>query len=73
MPTQNWINVGSANGLLHDALQPDEAITWTNVDLSSVKSSDNPLAAISQEIPEPSVTKIRLKIDCLKSHSNLPR
>ena len=48
-----------------------QAITCTNVELSSVKSCDNPLRAISQEIPEPSVTKIRLKIDCLNSHSNL--
>ena len=28
-----------------------QTITWTNVDLSSVRSSDNHLRAISQEIP----------------------
>ena len=35
-----------------------QAITWTNVDLSSIRSSDIHLRAISQEIPQPSVTII---------------
>ena len=48
------------------------AITRTNVDLSSVKSSDNHLWAISQDIPQPSITKIILKITYLKFHSNFP-
>ena len=34
MATEIWVNIGSGNGLLH------QAITWTNVDLSSVMSSD---------------------------------
>ena len=43
-----------------------QAITWTNVDWSSVKSSDIHIRAISQEMPQPSVTKICLKITCLR-------
>ena len=47
-----------------------QAITWTNVDWSSVKSSDIHIRAISQEMPQPSITEIFLKITCLKFHSN---
>ena len=39
-----------------------QAITWTNVDLSSVRSICIHLRAISQEIPQLSITKISLKI-----------
>ena len=49
-----------------------QAITWTNVDWSSVKSSDIHIRAISQEMPQPSVTKILLKITYLKVYQNLP-
>ena len=49
-----------------------QAITWTTVDWSSVKSSDIHIRAISQEMPQPSVTKICLKITFLKFHSNFP-
>ena len=49
-----------------------QAITWTNVDWSSVKSSDINIRAISQEMSQPSITKICLKITCLKFHSNFP-
>ena len=34
--------------------------------------SDNHLMAISQEIPQASITEISLKITYLKLHSNLP-
>ena len=44
----------------------------TNVDLSSVRSSGIHLRAILQEIPQPSVTEIGLKITYLKFCSNLP-
>ena len=37
-----------------------------------MKSSDIPIRAISQEMPQPSVTKIRLKITYLNFHSNFP-
>ena len=49
-----------------------QAITWTNVDLSSVRSSGIHLSAILQEMPQPSVTKISLKFTYLKLCSNLP-
>ena len=49
-----------------------QAITWTNVDLSSVMSNGIHLRAILQEIPQSSVTKISLKITYLKCCSNLP-
>ena len=47
-----------------------QAITWTNVDLSLVKFSDDYLKAISQVISEPSITNARLKM-FLKFQSNL--
>ena len=49
-----------------------EAITWTNFDLLSMRSSDNHLTAISQEIPQPSITKISLEITYLKFYLTLP-
>ena len=49
-----------------------QAITWPNVDLSSVRSSDIHQSAISQETPQPLIIKVKLKINHLKSHSNLP-
>ena len=54
MATEIWVNIGSANGLLPDG---NQAITWTNVDWSSAKSSDIHIRAISQEMPQPSITK----------------
>ena len=47
-------------------------ITWTNVDLSSLRYSGIHLRSISQEISQPSITKISLKINHLKFHLNLP-
>ena len=49
-----------------------EAITWTNVDLSSVRLSDIHLWASSQEVPQPSFTEIIWKIKYLKFHSYFP-
>ena len=69
MMTENWVNIGLGNGLLPWRHQ---AITWTNVDWSSVKSSDIHIRAISQEMPQPSITKFRLKITYLNFHSNFP-
>ena len=39
-----------------------QAITWTNVNSSLVRSSDSHLRAILQELPHPSITKISLKV-----------
>ena len=50
-----------------------QAITWTNVDLSSVRLSDIHLRASSQEIRQPSITEIIWIITYLKCHSNFPR
>ena len=46
--------------------------TWTNVDWSSVKSSVIHIRAISQEMPQPLITKICLEITYLKFHSIFP-
>ena len=48
------------------------AITWTNVDLTSIRSNDIHLRAILQESPQSSITKISLKNYHLKFHSNPP-
>ena len=55
----DMVNIGSGNGFVPERHQ---AITWTNVDLLSVRSTDIHLSAISQEIVQPSITKISLKI-----------
>ena len=39
-----------------------QAITWTNVDLSLVRSSDIYLRTVSQQIPEPFIAKVSLNI-----------
>ena len=49
-----------------------QAITWTNVDWSSVKYSDIHIRAISQQMIQLSFTKICLKIACKKFHSIFP-
>ena len=49
-----------------------QAITWTNVDLSSVRSSGIHQRAISWEIPQPPFTQVSLKITFLKLNWNLP-
>ena len=69
MATKIWVNIGPSNGLLAWRLQ---AITWTNFDWSSVKSCDIHIRAISQEMPQPSLTKIHLTITYIKFHSNFP-
>ena len=49
-----------------------QAITWANVDLSSVRASGIHLSANSQEIPQPPITEISLKIIYVKFQANLP-
>ena len=48
------------------------AITWTSVDLPSVRSIGIHLTTILQEILQPSITKISWKITILKFLWNLP-
>ena len=49
-----------------------QAITWTNVDLSSQRSRNVNLRAISLQISQPSVTKISLEMIFLGIYWNLP-
>ena len=48
-----------------------QAITWTSVKLSSVRSSNIHLRAISQELPQPSINKISFKFAYIKLCPNL--
>ena len=59
--------IGSGNACRH------QAITWTNVVWLSVKSNEIHIRAISQELHQPSITTICLKITCLECHWNFPR
>ena len=49
-----------------------QAMTWTNVDLSSVMSSEIHLQTISQEIPQSSIITISLNITYIIFHCNFP-
>ena len=49
-----------------------QALSWTNVDLLSVRSSDLHSRAVSEEILHPSMNKISLKIIYRKFHPNVP-
>ena len=55
--TEIWVNIGSGNGLLPYSTKslpgPILTITWTNVDLSSVRSNGIHLSGIIQDIPQP--------------------
>ena len=62
----------SGSTLAHIGAVRQQAITWTNVDLSSVRPSDIHQRAFSQELPQPSISKISSKITYPKFHSNLP-
>ena len=65
---RDQVNIGLGNDLLPGKKKKrlvawrHQAITWTNVDLPSLKSCDVHLRAISLDISQPSVTKISLKI-----------
>ena len=60
MVTEIWVNIGSGNGLLPDGTKPLPEQMLTSE--SSVKSSDIHIKEISQEMPQPSIYKICLKI-----------
>ena len=62
MVTEIWVNIAVGQ----------QAITWTNLDSSSVKSSDIHIRAISQEMSQTPITKIHLKLTFLKRHPNFP-
>ena len=56
-----------------------EVVSWISIEsiksrtvIRGPRSSDIHIFTISQEIPQPAITKIRLKITNLKFHSNFP-
>ena len=61
MATEIWVNTGSGNGLLPDSTKP-----LPEPMLTDHQSSDIHIRAISQEMPQLSITEIRLKIMYLK-------
>ena len=63
MATLICVNIrsGIGNGLLPDGTKL-LLITLSNVDLSWVQCNDINLSAISQEMPQPSTTKLNIKI-----------
>ena len=67
MATEIWVNISSGNGLLPDGTKP-----LPEPMLTDHQSSDNQLRAISQKLPQSSITKISLNITYVKCHSNLP-
>ena len=66
-----WVHIGSGNGLFPDSTKPS-AEQMFSIDLSSVRSNDIHIWAVSHEIPQPLITKISLKITYVKFHSYLP-
>ena len=62
MATENWVNIGSGNGLLPDGTKP--------LPEPMFRSFSVHVRTISQEILPPSITKICLKINSLKFISN---
>ena len=59
MATGILVSTGSGNGFV---ARRNQAITWTNVDLSPARLSDIHPRAISQEMPQTSNFKFSLKI-----------
>ena len=69
MATEIWVNIGSGHGLLPDGTKPLPEPMLTDHQWSP---SDIHIRAISQEMDQPSSTKICLKITHLTFHSNFP-
>ena len=68
-----WHRYGSTLAQVMACCLMATSLTCTNVDISSIRSSDIQLRAVLLEIPQPSITKINFKITHLKFHLNLPR
>ena len=73
MATEIWVSIGSGNGLLPDGTKPLPEHAEPMLTDHRLKSSDIHSRAMSQEMPQPSITKIHLKITYLEFHSNFPR
>ena len=69
MTTEIWVNFGSGNGLLPDGTKPLPEPMLTNHQRSP---NDIHIRAISQEMPQTSITKIHLKFTYLNIYSNFP-
>ena len=67
MVTEIWVNIGSGNGLLPDGTKPLPEPMLTDPQFSDIH-----IRAISQDMPQPSITKFCLKITCLNFYSNFP-
>ena len=68
MAIRIWVIIGSGNNIAWR----HQAITLNSVRLSLVKPDDIYLNRFSQQIPQPSIIKIKLQITYLKFPSNLP-
>ena len=71
MASQNLVNICSGNGLLPDKWQ-HLVITWTNVDLSSMRSYGIGSRVISQEMLIISIRDMCLKIIILLLQPHRP-
>ena len=69
MVSEIWVNIGSNNGLLPDGTKP---LPKPMFEWSSVKSTNIHIRAISQDMPQLSITKIPWKITYLKFLSYFP-
>ena len=67
MATEIWVNIGSGNGLLPYGTKP-----LPEPMLLDHQWSPSHIREISQEMPQPLITKMCLKITYLNFHSNLP-
>ena len=65
MATEIWVNIGSGYGLLPASTKPLPEPMLSEV-------NEIHIGAISEEMPQPSITKINLKIIYTKFHSNFP-
>ena len=68
-----WLRC-TCNSLLPDGVKPlpEPILTYYIIFISSVRSSDNHLKAILQQMHQPSIIAVCLEITSLKFHSNLP-
>ena len=72
MTTEILVNIDSGNGSLPDGTEPlPELMLTMDVDYQWSPVTFI-IRAISQEMPQLSITKICLKITCLKFHPNFP-
>ena len=67
MATKIWFDISSGKGLLLGGIKP-----LPEPMLTGHQSSNIHIRAISQEMPQPSITKIILRITYLKLYSNFP-